>query len=529
MSIKKDQTDEASPATVTEMETAILLLAPTGRDALLSTEILLSAGLQCTICAHASELITLLRQGAGTAVVVAESLNPDAAATLEKLLADQPAWSDPPLILLAGTTSLPKHLNTLLDRVSTSVLHRPLKVSTFTSTVRVAQENRLRQYEGRVLLHTLENRAFQLQKLSLQLVETEERERQRLAQFLHEDLQQAIAGAKLHVTMLPNRPRQQLEASVTAISAMLNDILEKSRNLSHELSPPVLQQHGLPASLQWLVQRMERLHTLEVDAELDLAADPEDERVSTFLFRSVQEMLFNVVKHAGVKKAKLQLTLEGRSVTVRVIDLGRGIEPGALSGPAMGLGLVNIRERAKLLGGQVEVACTGDSGTTITLEVPLVLAVPQALVPQQRSETSPVHAAEASNGPSNGQSTRLRIVLVDDHSMLRCGLRSLLEFEKDMEVIGEAVNGLEAIDLADRLLPDLMLIDVSMPKMDGIEATHCIKSRHPSICIIGLSMFDDEQTAEKMIKAGAYAYLSKVGESSKLLAVIRESCRVNAR
>lgn len=529
MFLNIDQADQAGPATVTEMETAIQLLAPTGRDALLSASILRSAGLHCTICADAAELITHLRQGAGTAVVVAESLSPDDAAALEKLLDEQPTWSDPPLILLSGTASLPKHLETLLDRASTAVLRRPLRVTTFTSTVRIAQESRLRQYEGRALLQTLDNRATQLQKLSLELVETEERERQRLAQFLHEDLQQAIAGAKLHVTMLPNRPHQQLEAAVTTILALLDDILEKSRNLSHELSPPVLQQHGLPASLQWLVQRMERLHALHVDADLDMAADPEDERVSTFLFRSVQEMLFNVVKHSGVKTAKLQLTLEGRSVTVRVIDQGRGIDPDTLSGPAMGLGLVNIRERAKLLGGQMEVACTGDSGTTITLEVPLVLAVPPALGPKQRGATTAVRAAETSNGPSNGAGPRLRIVLVDDHNVIRSGLRSLLEMEKDMEVVGEAGDGLEAIDLADRLLPDLMLMDVSMPRMDGFDATRCIKARHPSIRIIGLSMFDDEQTSQKMLSAGAHAYLPKSGAPVKLLAAMRESCRGNAR
>jgi len=124
---------------------------------------------------------------------------------------------------------------------------------------------------------------------------------------------------------------------------------------------------------------------------------------------------------------------------------------------------------------------------------------------------------------------RLRIVLVDDHHVIRSGLRSLLEGEKDMEVVGEAGDGLEAISLADHLLPDLILMDVSMPKMDGFEATRCIKARHPSISIIGLSMFDDEQTSLKMLNAGAHAYLSKTGAPSNLLAVMRESCRDKAR
>jgi DNA-binding NarL/FixJ family response regulator len=105
--------------------------------------------------------------------------------------------------------------------------------------------------------------------------------------------------------------------------------------------------------------------------------------------------------------------------------------------------------------------------------------------------------------------------------VMREGLASLLDEQRDVEVIGQAGNGREAVDLAHKLRPDVIIMDASMPVMPGDEATRQIKLHLPGIRIIALSMFDEPQMSKKMRKAGAEAYLLKTAPSEELLAAIR--------
>jgi two-component system NarL family response regulator len=120
-----------------------------------------------------------------------------------------------------------------------------------------------------------------------------------------------------------------------------------------------------------------------------------------------------------------------------------------------------------------------------------------------------------------GSDRRIRILLVDDHEAVRQGYGSLLNGELDMEIVGEAVDGVEAVEKARRLLPDVILMDLSMPRMDGIEATHAIHAEMPRIRIICLSMCTRAESAARMLAAGAIAYVTKSGRPEILLAAIR--------
>ena len=104
---------------------------------------------------------------------------------------------------------------------------------------------------------------------------------------------------------------------------------------------------------------------------------------------------------------------------------------------------------------------------------------------------------------------------------MREGLANLLQGFKGMTIVGQAVNGLEVIHLAERLKPDVILMDVSMPEIDGIEATAKISRNHPDIQIIGLSMHNDTNTRQKMFDAGVSAYLTKTGSPDILAETIR--------
>ena len=116
---------------------------------------------------------------------------------------------------------------------------------------------------------------------------------------------------------------------------------------------------------------------------------------------------------------------------------------------------------------------------------------------------------------------KIRILIADDHTVVREGTRRILEQESDMEVVGEAGDGEEAVNLATSLKPDVAIMDISMPKMDGIEATKLIKAACPSISVLALSAYDDDQFVFSLLEAGAAGYLLKSVRSRELVDAIR--------
>ncbi len=113
------------------------------------------------------------------------------------------------------------------------------------------------------------------------------------------------------------------------------------------------------------------------------------------------------------------------------------------------------------------------------------------------------------------------MLLADDHRIVREGLRSLLREEPDVEIVGEAAHGREAVDLALRLKPDVVIMDVAMPLIDGDEATRQIKTHLPQTRVIALSTYNEPETIGKMYQAGAEGYVLKTASSDELLAAIR--------
>jgi DNA-binding NarL/FixJ family response regulator len=122
---------------------------------------------------------------------------------------------------------------------------------------------------------------------------------------------------------------------------------------------------------------------------------------------------------------------------------------------------------------------------------------------------------------SEGAANPLRIVLADDHTVMRGGLRLLLEREPGFGVVGEASNGREAIQLAEEHSPDVVVMDVAMPTLNGIEAAARIVAAHPRIAIVILSMHSDESYVLRALKAGARGYLLKDSAEADLLQAVR--------
>jgi two-component system, NarL family, response regulator NreC len=116
---------------------------------------------------------------------------------------------------------------------------------------------------------------------------------------------------------------------------------------------------------------------------------------------------------------------------------------------------------------------------------------------------------------------KIRLLLVDDHEVVRLGLRSFLETQSGMEVVGEAENGEEAIMLAMQTKPDLVVMDISMPTMDGLESTRRLRKLAPECLILALTVHQDKQYFFEMLSAGASGYITKHAASEELVAAIQ--------
>ncbi len=122
-------------------------------------------------------------------------------------------------------------------------------------------------------------------------------------------------------------------------------------------------------------------------------------------------------------------------------------------------------------------------------------------------------------------SKKIKLMLADDHAVVRSGLRMLLDAQPDMEIIGEAESGAEAVAKVQELRPDIVLMDVEMPEMNGIEATRKIKESVPETAVLALTMYEDEQYFFEMLKAGASGYVPKRAAPDELVNAIRTVSR----
>jgi len=115
----------------------------------------------------------------------------------------------------------------------------------------------------------------------------------------------------------------------------------------------------------------------------------------------------------------------------------------------------------------------------------------------------------------------IKVLLVDDQTLIRQGIRLLLEIETDIQVVGQAANGREALEQVESLRPDVVLMDVRMPEMDGVAATRELSARHPGVKVIILTTFEDDETVFEGLKAGARGYLLKDISSEEMAAAVR--------
>jgi len=121
--------------------------------------------------------------------------------------------------------------------------------------------------------------------------------------------------------------------------------------------------------------------------------------------------------------------------------------------------------------------------------------------------------------------TKIKLFLVDDHAVVRTGLRMLLENETDLDIVGEAGDGRQALEMVAQLLPDVVIMDITLPDMSGIEVTRQLKQTHPNMAVVALTIHEDQQYFFEMLQVGASAYVPKRAAPDELIAAIRAAHR----
>lgn len=358
-----------------------------------------------------------------------------------------------------------------------------------------------------------------LRELATELNLAEQRERQRLADELHDHLAQLLVLIGFKLSQAKQGAAGQTLTLVEKARLILQEALDYTRELVAQLSPPVLREFGLPDALQWLGEQMNGFGLkVAVDIQVpDKLVIPKDQGV--LLFQSTRELLINVAKHARVSVATLSLSYVAGRLVICVRDEGVGFVASSKQKAKNKFGLYSISERMQALGGEFCVDSAPGQGTLARISLPMHQDMVAGKQPQQKS----VDAKTQPSALSVPVGPRCRVLIADDHAMVRQGLRSVLENFPDIECVGEASNGLEAVEMADRLCPTVVLIDVNMPVMDGIHATAKIKTRNPGIVVIGLSVNVSRENVSAMMTAGASRLLTKEAAVERLYSAIKEA------
>ncbi|HTY64143.1 MAG TPA: PAS domain S-box protein [Acidobacteriota bacterium] len=256
----------------------------------------------------------------------------------------------------------------------------------------------------------------------------------------------------------------------------------------------------------------------------------------------LQQVILNLVTNAfesmegskGTRELKLRTRHAGGEITLDVMDSGFGILPDKLETifepffttkeTGLGVGLALSRSIVRSHNGRLWADHRSEGGATFHMVLP-VAEVSVAVHEEAGLNAETQKQTDFQQAPDEGQ--RIRVLLADDHHVVRQGIANLLSDSPYIEIVGAAGDGLEAVELAAKLIPDIILMDISMPKLDGIEATRRINKEYPQICIIGFSMFEDVERIQAMRAGGALLYIRKSAPADELINTIRQGARLS--
>jgi signal transduction histidine kinase/ActR/RegA family two-component response regulator len=361
----------------------------------------------------------------------------------------------------------------------------------------------------------LEEQTVRLRQLAVELTEVEQSERRRLAEVLHDHLQQYLVAAKMRIEVSERKVSENERSGLQDARSYIEKAAEASRMLTAELRPPVLYEGGLGAALRYLTKKIAEQHNMRVNLLIGPDTEPGTDFIKIMVYQCVQELLFNTVKYAQVQECFLRLERgSNRTIQATVEDKGVGFDPADIGRKGSGgFGLFSIRERVKALDGELQISSMPGYGSQFKIIVPDRVEIPSA----KNLPAVDVLIRER----SKEERGNMVVLVADDHQIIRQSLASLLKSQPFVKEVVEAENGEEAVKIAQAIDPDVILMDLNMPKMNGIEATRILHSRNPHIKIIGLSVQAERETAQAMKDVGAAAYFNKADDTNALIETIK--------
>ena len=357
-------------------------------------------------------------------------------------------------------------------------------------------------------------------------------ERNRLAREIHDTVAQSLAALVLQIetaqTELNAGRLASVSSTLESATAQARKGLEDTRRAVQGLSPASLETQSTAAAIAELVKSFDGTDIVPTQFIMTGDEQPLQPEQSLALLRIAQEALNNAHKYARARRIRVGLKFNAESVLLRIEDDGIGFDAAGLPmpGESSGYGLFGMNERVRLLDGELSVDSTPGWGTRIQAELPYrtlsqTRGSTPALIPQLASPGIP--ASPMVGGLRTKDTEFLRVVVVDDHAIMRQGVRAMLEATGEVVVVGEARDGAEAVHEALKLRPDVLLMDLQMPGVDGLEGLKQLHSTMPDLPVVVLTTFYNQDTVAQAMSYGARGYILKDAGATRLLAAIKSA------
>jgi len=313
---------------------------------------------------------------------------------------------------------------------------------------------------------------------------------------------QSLAGVNFKLDLSQQLIRKDPKASLATLresKAQLKLAIQEARQVIFNLRPLHYDKMELlPALTNYLTSYETQYH---IKTQFRVSGDEQIlfPRTKIFLFRIVQEALSNVERHAKA---------------TRVI-VGLDIDPNASGSPSGTTAWDSTWTPCCVIPTNGITSGFAESWSGLDSWAVKAKSSLRKGVAQRSSLTSPW--SKRRRYPME----KIKVLIADDHRVVREGLAAILKTKDDIHIVGEAQDGMEAVEKVKTLVPDVVLMDVSMPRMGGVEATRQIKREFPHIGVVALTMYDEQQYIFDLVRAGATGYLLKDSESSQIVAAIR--------
>ena len=356
-------------------------------------------------------------------------------------------------------------------------------------------------------------------------------ERTRIARELHDTLLQSFHGLLLQfqtaLYLLPDRPAEAKEQLDGAIEHAAKAITE-GRDAVQGLRASTVERNDLAEAIRTLGDELATHANADQPPTFSVAVEGETRDLHPIvrdeIYKIAAEALRNAFRHAHAGSVEVEIRYDDEQFRLRVRDDGKGIDPAVLASQGLEghYGLRGMPERAALIGGKLAVWSEAGAGTEVELRLPasIVYATSPRRTWWSRLLASKTPANVRRRRVMTGSSP-IRILTVDDHPVVRDGIAGLVGVQPDMTVVAEAANGREAIQQFRAHRPDVTLMDIQMPEMNGLDALIAIRTEFPDAKVIVLTTYEGDVHILRALKAGAQGYLLKNTLHSELLQTIR--------